>query len=65
MKREERPPPRRAFNHSSQKAGAKLLQFFELSKYFCIFFTLLCVFVSKTPNILALTAPEWGLIPLF
>ena len=47
------------------KAGAKLLQFFELSKYFRIFFTLLCVFVPKMPNILAQTAPEWGSIPLF
>ena len=41
------------------KAGAKVLHFFELTKYFGIFFTSRCVFLSKTPNIPAQVGPEW------
>ena len=32
-----------------RKSGAKLLLFFELTKFFCIFFTTKCIFMSNRP----------------
>ena len=46
---------------SLTKKRAKVLHFFEMTKYFGIFFTLRCVFLSKTPNIPVPAALEWGL----
>ena len=41
VNRENRPPPERAKYALRTKAGAKVLLFFELCKFFCIFLAFL------------------------
>jgi hypothetical protein len=48
VNRENRPPPERANMHFGRKAGAKVLLFFELTKYFRVFFAKTCIFRQKS-----------------
>jgi hypothetical protein len=46
VNRENRPPPERAKKYAPRtKAGAKVLLFFEMTKFFCIFFANMGVFL--------------------